>query len=183
MKPEQLDTVVKEVSRASGVAIACTGSMTHGALEAARFSLANGLRVLLLVDRRAELFAFQTWFRVGSKHEDADLTGMAHLFEHLMFKGTTQHAAGVFDREMERRGSDTNAATWVDWTFYLEGEHSAKVEYHKPVILNDVTFYLQRVTAFGELNFEHLRVLTDKPDDQRFLPLLQPRVSSPFPAR
>lgn len=70
-----------------------------------------------------------------------------------------------------------------DWTFYLQGEHSAKVEYHKPVILNDVTFYLQRVTAFGQLNFEQLRVLTEKPDDRRFLPLLQPRAASPSPSR
>ncbi|MCP4498427.1 MAG: hypothetical protein GY822_00470 [Deltaproteobacteria bacterium] len=60
-----------------------------------------------------------------------------------------------------------------DWTFYLQGEHSAKVEYKNPVVLNDVTLYLKRVTAFGEVNFESLRVLTDKTDDRRFTPLLE----------
>ncbi len=89
-------------------------------LMAARFRLANGLRIVLMPDRRAAVFAFQTWFCVGSKHEDPGLTGIAHLFEHLMFKGTHAHPPGAFDREMERRGSQTNAATWVDWTYYTE---------------------------------------------------------------
>ncbi len=88
------------------------------ALRAARFRLENGLRVVFLPDFRAPIFAYQTWFKVGSKDEEPTRTGLAHLFEHLMFKGTRTHAAGVFDREMERRGTQTNAATWVDWTFY-----------------------------------------------------------------
>src|SRR5262249_35755335 len=66
------------------------------------------------------IFAFQTWFNVGSRHERKGKTGIAHLFEHLMFKGTSKHPLGEFDREMERRGAQTNAATWVDWTYYRE---------------------------------------------------------------
>ncbi|MEK7703326.1 MAG: insulinase family protein, partial [Myxococcota bacterium] len=89
-------------------------------LLAARFALANGLTIVLMVDRRAPVFAYQTWFRVGSRHEDPERTGLAHLFEHLMFKGTRTHPTGTFDREMERRGTQTNAATWVDWTFYTQ---------------------------------------------------------------
>ena len=87
---------------------------------AARFRLANGLGVVLAPDDRAPIFAYQTWFRVGSRDEDPGATGLAHLFEHLMFKGTGRHASGVFDREMERRGAQTNAATWVDWTYYTQ---------------------------------------------------------------
>lgn len=87
---------------------------------AGRFTLDNGLTVVLLVDARAPVFAYQTWFRVGSRHEDPERTGLAHLFEHLMFKGTQKHPTGTFDREMERRGAQTNAATWVDWTYYTE---------------------------------------------------------------
>jgi zinc protease len=89
-------------------------------LEAGRFTLPNGLRIVLVPDHRAPIFAYQTWFNVGSKHEDPERTGLAHLFEHLMFKGTKRFASGTFDREMERRGAQTNAATWVDWTHYTE---------------------------------------------------------------
>lgn len=92
---------------------------THNAtLEAARFRLTNGLRIVVMADPRAPVFAYQSWFDVGSRDESPDRTGLAHLFEHLMFKGTHKHPSGTFDREMERRGSETNAATWVDWTYY-----------------------------------------------------------------
>lgn len=89
-------------------------------LRAARFRLDNGLRVVMMPDQRAPVFAYQTWFGVGSRDEDPDHTGIAHLFEHLMFKGTKRFAQGVFDTEMEQRGAQTNAATWVDWTAYTE---------------------------------------------------------------
>lgn len=89
-------------------------------LVAARYRLANGLAIVLMPDRRAPIFSYHSWFRVGSKHEDPRRTGLAHLFEHLMFKGTAKHPTGSFDREMELRGAQTNAATWVDWTYYHE---------------------------------------------------------------
>ena len=82
--------------------------------------LSNGLNLLLAHDPRADVFCYQTWFRVGSKDENPKRTGLAHLFEHLMFKGTKRFAAGTFDREMELRGAQTNAATWVDWTYYTQ---------------------------------------------------------------
>lgn len=105
----------------SGMAIRCTGVHRYNqTLVAARFNLDNGLTIILMPDARAPVFAYQTWFKVGSKHEHPNRTGLAHLFEHLMFKGTEKHAAGEFDREMEKRGSQTNAATWVDWTFYMQ---------------------------------------------------------------
>ena len=50
-----------------------------------RFRLGNGLRLLVLVDRSAPVMSYFTWFRVGSRHEKPGKTGLAHLFEHLMF--------------------------------------------------------------------------------------------------
>ncbi len=90
----------------------------RGALAAARYVFQNGLTVLLAIDRRAPLFAYHTWLRVGSKHEDPGRTGLAHLLEHMMFKATERFPNGTLDREMELRGAQTNAATWVDWTYY-----------------------------------------------------------------
>lgn len=86
-----------------------------------RWVFPNGLTLLLAEDHAAPVFAYQTWFDVGSANERAGRTGIAHLFEHLMFKRTTNHPDGEFDRVMESRGGSSNAATWVDWTFYTSG--------------------------------------------------------------
>ena len=108
-------------SRASGHEITPTGLTNfRQGMAAARFSLPNGLTILLVPDFSAPVFAYQSWVKVGSKHEAPNQTGMAHLFEHLMFKGTPTHPTGEFDRAMEQRGAQTNAATWVDWTYYTE---------------------------------------------------------------
>ncbi len=83
-----------------------------------RYRLSNGLRVILLSDPAAPIISYQTWFRVGSRHEQPGVTGIAHLFEHLMFNETERYALGEFDRLVESTGGDSNAATWVDWTHY-----------------------------------------------------------------
>src|SRR5512147_2331484 len=88
------------------------------ALTARRWRLGNGLGVIAVVDRSAPILAYQTWFRVGSRHELPGQTGLAHLFEHLMFAQTETLAPGEFDRVVERTGGESNAATWVDWTHY-----------------------------------------------------------------
>ncbi|MFH1438633.1 MAG: pitrilysin family protein [Pseudomonadota bacterium] len=85
-----------------------------------RHRLPSGLAVLLLEDRTSPLISYHTWFGVGSRHEKQGKTGLAHLFEHLMFESTANHPSGKFDRELERFGADTNAATWLDWTYYHE---------------------------------------------------------------
>jgi len=88
--------------------------------DVCRHRLDNGLVVLLLEDHATPLVSFHTWFKVGSRHEREGKTGLAHLFEHLMFEATARHPSGSFDREMERFGAETNAATWLDWTYYHE---------------------------------------------------------------
>ena len=85
-----------------------------GGLSAKKFRLANGLKVILVRDPSAPVFAYQTWFAVGSRHEREGITGIAHLFEHLMFNQTKSHPPGELDRLIESAGGDTNAATWVD---------------------------------------------------------------------
>jgi zinc protease len=87
-------------------------------VTARRFRLGNGLGVIAAIDRRAPILSLQTWFRVGSRHERPGATGMAHLFEHLMFRQTEGLPHGEFDRLVERTGGDSNAGTWVDWTYY-----------------------------------------------------------------
>ncbi|MEO6771659.1 MAG: pitrilysin family protein [Kofleriaceae bacterium] len=87
-------------------------------VTARRYRLGNGLGLIAAIDKRAPIVALQTWFRVGSRHERSGATGMAHLFEHLMFGQTESLPPGEFDRLVERTGGESNAATWVDWTYY-----------------------------------------------------------------
>ena len=101
------------------------GIVHFGADEVQRYHLDNGLKILLLVDKSAPVVSYYTWFSVGSRHEKQGKTGLAHLFEHLMFNESGALKAGEFDRRMEEAGGETNAATWVDWTYYYESIPSA----------------------------------------------------------
>src|SRR5690606_24490458 len=71
-----------------------------------------------LADASAPIVSYQTWLRVGSRHELPGQTGMAHLFEHLMFNQTRAHPAGEVDLLIEPTGGATTAATWLDWPQY-----------------------------------------------------------------
>jgi zinc protease len=97
-----------------------TDTVSFGAAPVHVLTLGNGLRLLLLVDDSAKVVSYFTWYRVGSRHEKPGKTGLAHLFEHLMFNETEGLAAGEFDRKLEENGAESNAATWLDWTYYYE---------------------------------------------------------------
>ncbi len=84
-----------------------------------RHRLENGLQILIVVDASAPVVAYQTWFAVGSRDERAGKTGISHLFEHLMFNETTNLPYGEYDRRLEEAGADNNAATYLDWTYYV----------------------------------------------------------------
>ena len=99
-----------------------------GDVTAARYVLGNGLSVIVMRDPSAPIASFQTWLGVGSRQEATGRTGIAHLFEHLMFKGTARHPHPVFDTLLERAGAQTNAATWLDWTFYYENLPAAQLD-------------------------------------------------------
>jgi zinc protease len=96
------------------------GQHAFGPSQVLRYHLSNGLTVLLLSDQSAPVVSYFTWFKVGSRHEKPGKTGLAHLFEHLMFNETKSLKAGEFDRKLEESGAESNAATWFDWTFYHE---------------------------------------------------------------
>jgi len=87
-------------------------------LSVEHFRLGNGLRVLICEDHAAPVVAYHTWYRVGSRHEKVGKTGLAHLFEHLMFNETETMGPGELDRRLEEAGAESNASTWLDWTHY-----------------------------------------------------------------
>jgi zinc protease len=99
--------------------VAHAGTTLFGpALKIERYRLDNGLEILVCEDHSAPVVAFHTWYHVGSRHEHEGKTGLAHLFEHLMFKETENRREGEFDRMLEEAGAESNAATWLDWTQY-----------------------------------------------------------------
>ena len=84
------------------------------------FTLRNGLEVVVITDRRAPVVTHMVWYRVGAADEPRGLSGIAHFFEHLMFKGTREITPGEFSRIVARNGGDLNAFTSWDYTAYYE---------------------------------------------------------------
>lgn len=83
------------------------------------YRLANGLRVLLFPDQSKQTFTVNVTYMVGSKHENYGETGMAHLLEHLVFKGTPKYPMNIM-KELEDRGGNFNGTTSFDRTNYFE---------------------------------------------------------------
>ena len=82
-------------------------------------TLDNGLRVLLLEDRRSPILTVQLWYRVGSRNERPGSTGLAHFLEHMMFKGTHRYGPRQYARLVEQNGGQDNAFTSQDLTSYF----------------------------------------------------------------
>ncbi|KUR70080.1 peptidase M16 [Novosphingobium fuchskuhlense] len=93
-----------------------------------RFTLPNGLTVLVHTDRKAPVVAVSVWYKVGSKNEPRGKTGFAHLFEHLMFNGS-ENAPGDFFLPLKEIGAtDFNGTTWFDRTNYFETVPKASLD-------------------------------------------------------
>lgn len=88
--------------------------------EVAERELANGLRVLVKPDRRAPVVISMVWYRIGSIDEKNGVTGVAHVLEHMMFKGTKTVPPGQFSRLVAAAGGRENAFTGQDYTAYFE---------------------------------------------------------------
>nr|WP_245451109.1 pitrilysin family protein [Pseudaminobacter arsenicus] len=86
----------------------------------ADFLLDNGMEVVVIPDHRAPIVTHMVWYKVGSADEPAGKSGIAHFFEHLMFKGTTNHKAGEFGARIAEIGGRENAFTSYDYTAYFQ---------------------------------------------------------------
>ena len=85
-----------------------------------RFTLDNGLRVIVHEDRKAPVVAVSIWYNVGSKDEPQGRTGFAHLFEHLMFAGSENAPGSYFNYVRSMGATDLNGTTWFDRTNYFQ---------------------------------------------------------------
>ena len=82
--------------------------------------LDNGLKVLVKEDHRAPIVTSQVWYKVGSSYEHGGVTGVSHVLEHMMFKGTENLEPGEFSRIIAENGGDENAFTGRDYTAYFQ---------------------------------------------------------------
>jgi zinc protease len=90
--------------------------------------LPNGLKVILLENHKAPLVTFQVWYRVGSRNEAWGKTGLSHMLEHMMFKGTEKIGPEEFSRVIQENGGNDNAFTSYDYTAYFENLSADRVK-------------------------------------------------------
>jgi zinc protease len=95
--------------------------------EVKEYTLANGLKVLVLDDHKAPLATFQIWYRVGSRDEPSGKSGLSHLLEHMMFKGTPRYGSKQFSKIIQRNGGMDNAHTARDYTMYFQTLSSDRI--------------------------------------------------------
>ena len=84
------------------------------------FRLDNGLEVVVIPDHRAPVVTHMVWYKIGSADEPPGKSGIAHFFEHLMFKGTKNHQPGEFSAKVAEIGGNENAFTSYDYTAYYQ---------------------------------------------------------------
>ena len=97
-------------------------------LKIEQFTLANGLTVIVKPDRRAPTAVHMLWVRVGSMDEVDGTSGVAHVLEHMMFKGTATLKPGEFSRRVAAVGGRENAFTGKDYTGYYQQIPSSRLE-------------------------------------------------------
>ena len=105
-------------------------SWVYGAesVDTHEFQLSNGLKLIVREDHRAPTVAHMVWYRAGSMDEVNGKTGVAHVLEHMMFKGTDKVKAGEFSRLVAAVGGRENAFTSRDYTAYFQQVEQSKLE-------------------------------------------------------
>ena len=96
--------------------------------EVIETTLSNGLKVILLENHKAPLVTFHIWYRVGSRNEEWGKTGLSHMLEHMMFKGTKKYGPEEYSRIIQENGGETNAFTSRDYTGYFATLRSDRVQ-------------------------------------------------------
>ncbi len=133
-----------------------------GDFQVKKAVLKNGLKIIVVQDPSSPTFAYQTWFTVGSINEVPGKTGLAHLFEHMMFKGTQKYKDGQFDALLEAAGVEgENAFTSNDHTVYVQELPKEKLDLivelesdrMTQLVVDDHSFKTEREVVQNERRF------------------------------
>jgi len=103
-------------------------AFTEAPVKVFERTLDNGLKVLVKPDQRAPILTSQVWYKVGASYEYGGITGVSHVLEHMMFKGTEHLGPGEFSKIIAENGGEENAFTGADYTAYYQNLASDRLE-------------------------------------------------------
>ena len=156
---------VRSAILALALALSCAPAF---AATVAQRTLANGMTIIVKEDHRSPVAVSMVWYRAGSMDEVSGTTGVAHMLEHMMFKGTKKVPVGEFSRTIARAGGRENAFTSRDYTAYYQQLHKSKL----PVALEleadrmvNLSFAEEEFAKESKVVMEERRSRTD--DDPR----------------
>ncbi len=122
------------------------------------YTLDNGLQLFVKTDHRVPIATTQVWYKVGSSYEYGGITGISHILEHMMFKGTSRYPEGEFSRLIAMKGGQENAFTGRDYTGYFQDVAAQQValsfeleaDRMQHLILNEAAFEKERQVVIEE---------------------------------
>ena len=100
----------------------------EGVSDVRQYELDNGMKILVKEDHRAPVVVSQVWYKVGSSYEYNGITGVSHVLEHMMFKGTKTLGPNEFSKIIAANGGRENAFTGKDYTAYFQRLHKDRLE-------------------------------------------------------
>lgn len=98
------------------------------AAKVSEFMLDNGMKIVVKEDHRSPVMVSQLWYKVGSSYEHDGITGVSHVLEHMMFKGTAKLGPNEFSRIIAENGGRENAFTGRDYTAYFQQMEKSRLE-------------------------------------------------------
>ena len=122
------------------------------------YQLDNGLKLIVKEDHRAPVVVSQVWYKVGASYEHDGITGISHMLEHMMFKGTDRHPAGEFSRIISENGGSENAFTSQDYTAYYQRLEKGRL----PVSFELEADRMRNLNLTGEEFGKELRVVMEE---------------------
>lgn len=154
------------INKLAGTVMALTLALPAHA-QLSEYTLDNGMKVLVKEDHRAPVVVQQVWYRVGSTYESPGKTGLSHMLEHMMFKGTRTLQPGEFSKIVSRLGGQENAFTSSHYTAYYQvvgKQHLQKVmqlesERMRHLLIDEAEFLKERDVVTEERRWR----LEDKP--------------------
>lgn len=146
-------------------------------LDVKKFTLSNGLRLLVVENHQLPIMSYYTFFDVGGRYEEKGTTGATHFLEHMMFKGAKKYGPGIFDTTIEMNGGSTNAYTTFDSTVYYESLSSSTLEKivdmeadrMQNLLLEESSFEKERKVVLEERKYRY----ENSPKGQLYLAMMQ----------
>lgn len=122
------------------------------------WQLPNGLQLCVQEDHRAPVVVSQVWYKIGSSYEPVGITGISHVLEHMMFKGTPRYGMGEFSRIIAENGGNENAFTDYDYTAYYQLLDASKL----PISFEMEADRMQHLTLDPEEFVKEIQVVMEE---------------------